>query len=91
MNETPTTATPTKVYRAHVSFDHSGAHVWCQHGELSPCGEWVELGDTRWRRTPEWFDTVADARASKAAQVAEMGSKLLKQAAELANGTEVVQ
>jgi hypothetical protein len=83
------TQTPRKAYRAYVNFDHSGASVWCLHGDVSHCGEWIEAGDTRWRRTAEWFDTIAEARASKAAKVAEMGSKLLRQAAELTAAGEV--
>lgn len=72
-----------KVYRAWVNYDHKGASVWCNYGHLSPCGKWVEAGDTRWRRTDEWFDTVAAARASKAAEVAAMGAKMLEQAKQL--------
>ena len=77
MNEAP------KVYRAYVNFDHRGANVWCHCGWLSACGEWVEAGDTRYRRTSEWFDTEAAAKAGKAGEVAAMGATLLKQASAL--------
>jgi hypothetical protein len=80
-----------KVYRAHIHWDYRGANVFCNYGNLSHDGEWVEAGDTRWKATAEWHYTEADARASKAAEIAAMGAKLLKQAAELANGTEVVR
>jgi len=75
-----------KVYRAHVNWDHRGATVWAHYGYVSPCGEWVDAGDTRYRRTAEWFDTEAAAKASKADEVAQMGAKLINQAAELRGG-----
>jgi hypothetical protein len=75
-----------KCYRAHVNWDYRGATVWCHYGYISPCGEWVEVGDTRHRRTAEWFDTEAAAKASKADEVAQMGAKLINQAAELRGG-----
>lgn len=78
-----------KVYRAHVNWDHRGATVWCHYGRLSACGEWVEAGDTRWRRTAEWFDSEAEAKASKAGEVAARGALLLKQAAALTEAIEV--
>jgi|694.fasta_scaffold44976_6 hypothetical protein len=76
--------TRQKLYRAHVHFDHSGAHVFCHYGHLSPCGEWVEGGnDTRWRRTADWYETEAAAEASKAGEVAAKGAKMLEMAVKL--------
>ena len=75
-----------KVYRAHVSWNHQGAYVWCHYGYVSQCGEWVEVGDTRHRKTADWFDTEAAAKASKADEVAQMGAKIITQAAELRGG-----
>ncbi|NBW12310.1 MAG: hypothetical protein EBR82_30190 [Caulobacteraceae bacterium] len=72
-----------KVYRAHVNFDHRGATVWCHYGYVSECGAWIDGGDTRWRRTPDWFDTEAEAKASLADEVAAMAAKILHQASEL--------
>lgn len=80
---------PQKVYRAHIHWDYRGASVFCHYGTLSPCGEWVEAGDTRWRRTADWFDTDAQARASVAGEVSAMAAKLMQQAAELVAAAEV--
>ncbi len=78
-----------KVYRAYIHWDERGAYVFCNYGYLSHDGEWVELGDTRWRATSDWHYTEADAKASKAAEIAAMGAKLIDQAKQLldaANG-----
>ena len=80
-----------KVYTAHVNWDHNGANVWCHVGYLSECGQWVEsaMGETRWRRTAEWFNTEAAAKASKAHAVMEMAKRIMGQAAQLRNAVEV--
>ena len=80
-----------KVYTAHVSWDHTGANVWCHFGYLSECGQWVEsaMGDTRWRRTAEWFDSEAAAKASKADAVMEMAVRIEDQAVALRRAVEV--
>ena len=83
MGETPNTIKTKKAYRAWMYVDHQGARVWCHEGTVSPCGEWVEIGDVRHRRTDEWFDTIAQARASKASEVANMGTRMLEQAKQL--------
>jgi hypothetical protein len=78
-----------KVYRAYIHWDNRGANVHCNYGCLSQDGEWVEFGDIRWRVTAEWHYTEADAKASKAAEIAAMGAKLITQAQQLldaANG-----
>jgi hypothetical protein len=73
-----------RLYRAHVAVDLvSGARVWCHYAYVSEDGEWVQLGDTRWRRTADWFDTEAQAKASKASEVAAIGAKLIDQAQQL--------
>jgi len=69
-----------KVYRARVNFDHRGATVWCHFGFVSECGNWVECGDKRWRRTNEWFATQREAKATLAGEVAAMGARLINQA-----------
>jgi hypothetical protein len=79
-----------KVYRAYIHWDYRGANVFCNYGTLSSCGEWVEAGDTRWRRTADWFDTVADAKASKAAEIAAMGAKMIDQAKQLLDAAKGV-
>ena len=80
-----------KVYTAYVNWGHNGANVWCQFGYLSECGEWIESasGDTRWRRTPEWFDSEAEAKASKADAVMEMAARIEDQAVALQRAAEV--
>jgi hypothetical protein len=72
-----------RFYRAHINWDYRGATVFCHYAHLSECGEWLEHGDNRWRRTAEWYTSEAEARASKAVEVAEMGAKLIRQSAEL--------
>jgi hypothetical protein len=79
-----------KVYRAWLNFDHRGASVWCHYGYLSHDGEWVEHGDTRWRATADWHYTEADAKASKAAEIAAMGAKLIDQAKQLLDAAKGV-
>ena len=74
-----------RLYRAHIHWEYGGgASVFCHYGYLSPCGEWVQSGnDTRWRRSADWFETEAEAKASKAGEVSAMGAKLLEQAQQL--------
>jgi hypothetical protein len=75
-----------KCFRAHVNFDCRGATAWAHYGYLSPCGEWVEVGDTRHRRTAEWFDTEDAAKAAKADEVMAMAARLEDQAVALRGG-----
>jgi hypothetical protein len=79
-----------RVYRAYIHWDERGAHVFCNYGHLSHDGEWVELGDTRWRATADWHYTEADAKASKAAEIAAMGAKLIDQAKQLLDAARQV-
>lgn len=75
-----------KVYRAHINYQCSrgrAVSVFCTYGYLSPCGEWVEGNDIRWRRTPEWCDTEAEAAARVAPEIAEIGALMVKQAHDL--------
>jgi hypothetical protein len=86
MNETR-----QKLYRAHVHWDYSGPHVFCHYGHLSACGEWVEGGkDTRWRRTADWYETEAAAKASQAGKVAANGAKMLELAVKLLEDAKAV-
>jgi len=79
-----------RLYRAGIHWDDRGANLFCYYGHVSPCGEWVDYGrDQRLRRTSDWYETEAEARASKAADIASMGAKLLQQAAELVSPQEV--
>jgi hypothetical protein len=80
---------PIRVYQAGIHWDERGANLFVHYAHLSPCGEWVERGDTRYRLTSEWHFTDAAARRSKAAEIAAMGAKLLEQAAALTAEREV--
>jgi len=77
-----------KLYRAWLSFNERGASVWCSCGRASSCGEWVDIGDIRHRRTDDWHETQAAAKAAHAAAIADMAVKLLKQANDLTAGRE---
>lgn len=79
-----------RLYRAHIRWDSTGATVYCTYAYLSECGEWLELGDTRWRRTRDWHEDEADARAGKAVEIAEMGAMLIRQASALLEAREEV-
>jgi len=78
-----------KVYRAHIHWDYRGGNVFCHYGHVSACGQWVEAGDTNWRLTADWFDTEAQAKASKAGELTAMATKMLEQAHELLRAAEV--
>jgi hypothetical protein len=75
------------VYKASVGdrIDSRGVHVWMDHGQVTPCGEWVERGNVRVRRTPEWHETKQQAEAVAAGEIARLGSLLISQSAELLN------
>lgn len=79
-----------RVYRAHIHWDYRGANVFCHYGHISHDGEWVEHGDTRWKVTADWHHTEADAKASKAAEIAAMGAKLIDQAKQLLDAARQV-
>jgi hypothetical protein len=79
-----------RLYRAHITWDFRGATVFCTYAHLSECGQWLEHGDTRWRLTADWCEDEAQARAAKAAEIAEMGAKLIRQAAALLEAREEV-
>jgi hypothetical protein len=64
---------------------NGGVYVWIDSGEVTPCGEWVERGNVRVRRTPEWHDTKQAAEAAAAGEIARLGSLLISQSAELLN------
>ena len=81
-----------KVYRAHLAVDlQNGQPAFCHYGHLSPCGEWVECGDVRWRRTPEWCDSEAEALAAIAPKLASIGSQLIDKAAKMLAAGELAR
>ena len=70
------------VWKAHMTemLNDDGVYVYVLDGQLSECGQWVEIGaDTRVRRTDEWRDSPAEARLVIAGRVAEIGSKIVRQ------------
>jgi len=77
-----------KLYRAWLSFNERGASIWCSCGIASPCGQWVDVGDIRHRRTDEWHETQAAAKAAHAEAVADMAVKMLQQANDLTAAKE---
>jgi hypothetical protein len=80
-----------RVYRAHLPHsadEKNGLMPFCHYGHVSSCGEWVEAGETRWRLSPQWKDSEAEARAVLAPEIARIGFKLIEQAAELLRRTD---
>jgi len=73
------------LYKASVGdrVERTGVYVWIDSGEVTSCGEWVEKGNVRLRRTPEWHDTKEQAEAVAAGEIARMGSLLIQQSAQL--------
>lgn len=81
-----------RVYKAQIVERVStttGITVFCLYGHLSDCGEWVDGGSVRWPRTPEWRDTEAEAEAVLAPRIAQIGARLIQQAAELLEAAKV--
>lgn len=81
------------VYRSFRSdrLDSRGIYVGTYQGVVTPCGEWVDSGERRFRLTREWHLRVCDAEASEAEQLERFAAVLLRQARELreAAGQEV--
>jgi hypothetical protein len=75
------------LYKASVGdrVEGKGVYVWIDSGAVTPCGEWIERGNVRVRRTPEWHDTKQAAEAAAAGEIARLGSLLISQSAELLN------
>jgi hypothetical protein len=75
------------LYKASVGdrVERTGVYVWIDSGEVTPCGEWIERGNVRVRRTPEWHETKQQAEAVAAGEIARLGSLLISQSAELLN------
>lgn len=81
------------VYRSFRSdrLDSRGIYVGTYQGVVTPCGEWVDSGEQRYRLGPAWHLRVCDAEASEAEQLERYAAVLLRQARELreAAGQEV--
>jgi hypothetical protein len=75
-----------RVWRSHLGTgaDAKNGYVTFSHyGFLSSCGQWVDGGSVRWKRTSEWCDSEAEALARLAPKIAAIGARMLLQATEL--------
>lgn len=82
-----------RVWRAELgsSVDAKDGHkVFAWFGTVTPCGEWVEQGPTRWRRDDTWFDTEAAALASLADRIEAIALACNRQARRLRFAAEEV-
>lgn len=81
------------VYRSFRSdrLDRAGVYVSHFYGTVSPCGEWVDSGESRYRLSPTWHLRSVDAEASEAEQLERYAAALVAQARRLrvAAGQEV--
>jgi len=70
------------VYRSwrNDRLDSKGVFVSHYYGTVSPCGEWVDVGDRRHRLTAEWHLRMVDAEASEAEQLERFAAVLVEQA-----------
>jgi len=86
--------TGKQVWRGGIDYDCSrktGVGVFAHFGHVSPCGEWVDGGAVRWPLTADWCDTEAEALARLAPEIAEIGARLIKQAAKLLEAARAVE
>lgn len=84
-----------RVYKAHIHerfSQEAGISVFCHYGHLTECGRYVDGGSVMWPFDDSWCDSEAQAEAVLAPQIAQIGARLIQQAAELleaAKATEV--
>lgn len=73
------------VYRSFRNdrVDSRGVYVGTYYGTVSPCGEWVDVGDRRHRLTREWHLRMVDAEATEADQLERFAAVLIEQAQRL--------
>jgi hypothetical protein len=86
--------TRRKVYRAHmgVSVDsRNGYGTFSHYGYVTDCGRFVDGGSVMWPISAEWCDTEAEAEAKLAPKIAEIGARLIRQAAELLEAGKPVE
>ena len=85
-----------KVWRSHlgVNVDTKNGHsTICHYGHVTQCGRYVDGGSVMWPLSNDWCDSEAEALARLAPRIAEIGARLIQQAAELleaVQATEVV-
>lgn len=81
------------VYRSFRSdrIDSRGVYVGTYKGTVTPCGEWVDSGEQRYRLGPSWHLRMVDAEASEADELERFAAALIAQAQRLreAAGQEV--
>lgn len=75
----------TTVYMASCLPTYSADRVglWFHTGKVSPCGEWVEVGEARYPLTAWWHTRRVDASASAADAIEATGRAYIAQAEEL--------
>lgn len=77
---------PKRLYRAELGtrVDAKNGHsVLSWYGTVTECGEWVEQGQTRWRRDDTWHETEAAALASLADRIEAVALAMNRQARRL--------
>jgi hypothetical protein len=75
-----------RLYRAELGTSvnaKDGHTVFSWYGEITPCGELVEQGPTRWRRDDTWFESEAAALASLADRIEAIALACNRQARRL--------
>ncbi len=78
--------TRRKVYRAHMGVGvdaKQGYTTFCHYGFVTDCGRFVDGGSVMWPMSADWCDTEAEALATLAPKIAQIGARLIQQAAEL--------
>ena len=81
------------VYRSwrNDRLDSRGVFVSHSWGTVSPCGEWVDSGEQRYRLSSQWHLRSVDAEATEADELERFAAVLVEQARQLreAAGQEV--
>jgi prephenate dehydratase len=75
-----------RLYRAELGSRvdaKTGHSTLSWYGTVTECGEWVEQGQTRWRRDDTWFETEAAALASLADRIEAVALAMNRQARRL--------
>lgn len=81
-NSPPPGATVHRSFRSD-RLDSRGVYVGTYYGTVSPCGEWVDVGEQRYRLTSEWHLRMVDAEATEADQLERFAAVLIEQAQRL--------
>lgn len=85
MNNENTPQPGDTVYRSWRGdrIDSRGVYVSHQFGIVSSCGEWVDVGEQRYRLGPSWHLRSVDAEATEADELERMAAALVAQAQRL--------